>query len=260
MADNELKNKKRFIERLRWMSHEEFQEIKKTDQYRAINSDPEMKDELRAMFTERMSSDRKRVKLLETLYTSPGDTMEWIKNIQAYRDLRCLQVILCDDLSDNDNKLWFSSLDKGRRDCHNKALASFCRLVMKSSPDSNRSNTPVIPGSSFGIRDEGNGDLYAGPLMIPYEEENNYGTHDVRDAMTTGMFQFLILMEETARSDWDRAKERALEMLAIKGKTVDREKLPDVKLIQRDLISSRRSHGAKSASPAKDDFDPFDVI
>ena len=258
MADKTLASKEKFIERLQWMSQEKFQEVKKTDEYRALITDPEVKGQLQSMLANRRAKERKRVKFLETLYTT-SEAMNWVKDIQDYRDLRVLQIVLGDDLADNDNKLWFSSLDKGRRECHNRALTAFCRLVLKTSPGTNRSNTPTIEGSSFGVRDESEGDLFAGPLMIPYEEANNYGTHDVRDAMTTGMFQFLILIEETDRSDWDIARGKALERISMMGKTVDEQKIPDIKQIQQDLISSRRARGAKRASPTKDDFDPDEI-
>lgn len=258
MVEKTLTQKENFIERLRWMPSEQFQELKKTEEYRALITDSEVKGQLQAMLAERRSKERKRIKLLDVLYTSP-ETLEWIKDIQAYRDLRCLQVILAQDLSDSDNKLWWSSLDKSRRDYHNKALTAFCRMTMRASPESNRSNTPVIPGSSFGVRDDAEGDLYAGPLMIPYEEVNSYGDHDVRDSMTTGMFQLLILIEETARSDWEIAKNKAFERIQLRGVVVDKENVPDINEIQMDLIRSRRSCGAKGGSPTRDDFDPSEI-
>lgn len=251
---------RKFLDKLEGMSHEEFQEIKKTDDYRALNREPSVKEEFMAVLSKRRSNDRKRERLLEVLYRDPK-VLEWIKDIENYRTLRIEQawvsIAIRGGENDGATKSTYESLDRQRRSCHNKALGAFCRLVEKTSPiASSRTNIPPKDGSSFIARDELEGDLYDGPLMIPYEEANQYGDPSVRNEMTTGMFGFLKLIEQTPRSDWDRARERVLARITIDPSV----KIPDITEVQGNLNRVIRGFGMYE-SPDKDDFstDLFDI-
>ncbi len=146
-------------------------------------------------------------------------------------------------------------LDKKRRSVHNQALKSFCKLIEKTSPNTNRDNTPPADGSLYLPRNEKMGDIYDGPLMIPEEEVDNYGPRDVRESMTKGMFRFLKLIEETPRCDWDIDRKNVMERLGIDMNA----KLPDITEIQAGLKRVVRGFGM-SESPVEDEFstDLFD--
>ncbi len=249
---------KKLMDKIEKMSFDEFQELRKTPEYRALNSEPTVKEEFMSVLAKRNSNDLKREKILKALYEKP-EVLEWIKDIQAYRTLRIeqawLSIAIREGENDDGNKSFWSSLDKRRRQVHNKALSAFCKLVESTSPFSRRDNVAPQDDSLFLVRDEGKGDLYDGPLMIHYEEANKYGNPVVRDAMTTGMFQLLKLIEQTARSDWDRARSRVLNRKTIDPTT----KLIDVLDIQGELRRETKGFGMSEA-PGEDDFgiDLFD--
>lgn len=241
-----------YLSRLKDMSYEQFAEEEKSDMYIEISKDISMRKEFMEMRKSRMANKFKRERVLEALYSSPV-TLEWINNIQKYRELRIEQAWISIALRDGEKDLATKSswemLDKKRRSVHNQALKSFCKLIEKTSPNTNRDNMPPSDGSLYLPRNEKMGDIYDGPLMIPEEEPDKYGPRDVREAMTKGMFRFLKLIEETHRSDWDIDRKNVMERLAINMDA----KLPDIMEIQADLKRIIRGFGM-SESPVEDEF------
>lgn len=250
-------NYRKFMDRIEKMSYDEYQEIRETEQYKALNRDPSVKQEFMKVLSNRKSNELKRERLLLALYRDPS-VFEWIRDIESYRTLRIEQAWISIAIKGGENdsatKASYESLDRQRRTLHNRALTSFCKLIENTSPPSSRDNTPPENGFSYIVRDEKIGDLYDGPLMIPSEEADKYGNPVVRDAMTTGMFQLLKLIEQTPRSDWDRARESVLARIV-----ADSKKIPDITEIQADLNRTVRGYGMLD-SPDKDDFstDLFD--
>lgn len=247
---------KKYLERLRGMSAEQYEAETQTDSYKKIMGDLSVRKEFKEMRRGRISDGFKRERLLEALYTAPI-VLEWLTDIQAYRDLRSEQAwvsIAMRGGDDNARSSW-QRLDKERRMKHNKALKAFCKLVEKTSPGCTRDNRAPDGETFFIARDEKSGDLYDGPLMIPEEEKNGYGQPVERDSMTTGMFQLLKLIELTPKSDWDKARENTFEKL---GLSID-AKVPDIIAIQDGLRRMTRGWGM-DAPPDKDDFstDLFD--
>lgn len=251
------KEKKFFIMRLERMSEEQFQEAKKTDEYRDANTDPSARAAMGAMLRNRRINERKREKILEALYGNP-QALGWINDMENYRSLRIHQAWVSIAIREGESgaKPLYEELDKQRRTRHNKALAAFCRLVESTSPyGSNRSNTQPNDNVYFKLREEINGDLYEGPLMIPYEEANGYGNPEIREAMTDGMFQFLKFIAETPRSDWDMLRGKVIDRLNASGKTTidSNTKLPDIGELQADLRRTPIKYGMKEA-PVNDGF------
>lgn len=250
-------NYKAFMERIERMSDAEFQEVRKTDEYRALNRDPSVREEFLNVLKKRRSNDRKRWRILEAVYENPI-VFEWIKDMENYRDLRIKQAWLSIAIREGnkDERTYYAELDQQRRGMHNRALAAFCRLVESTSlPGTTRDNLPPKDNLPFITRDEQLGDLYEGPLMIPSEEPDKYGNHVVRQEMTTGMFQFLKLIEQTPRGDWDIARKKVIEKI----KNDPEEKIPQMRNVQIELQRTVRAFGM-SDSPDKDEFstDLFD--
>lgn len=253
-----------FIERLERMSEEQFQEARMTEEYRNLVTDPNAKNAMMAMLGRRRDNERKREKILEALYSNP-QALGWIKDMENYRGLRIHQawvsIAIGEGQRDASTRAVYEDLDRQRRTLHNKALTAFCRLVESTSPyGSNRSNVNPNDGSYFTLREARNGDLYEGPLMIPYEEENNYGKHEVRDAMTTGMFKFLKFIAETPRGDWDMLRDKVIDRAKASGrKNIDPSKLPNIGDLQTDLRRTPQQYGMSEA-PETDEFstDLFD--
>ena len=213
--------------------------------------DLSVRKEFKEMRRGRISDGFKRERLLEALYTAPI-VLEWLTDIQAYRDLRSEQAwvsIAMRGGDDNARSSW-QRLDKERRMKHNKALKAFCKLVEKTSPGCTRDNRAPDGETFFIARDEKSGDLYDGPLMIPEEEKNGYGQPVERDSMTDGMFQLLKLIELTPRSDWDLARNSVFERINIDPSA----KVPDIIEIQDALRKSTRGWGL-SEPLDRDNFD-----
>ena len=245
-------NPLKYISELEKMSTEQFMQERGTEQYRELNRSQEHREQFKAMLSKRRGNERKREKILEALYSNPR-TLEWLKDIEAYRLLRVEQAWISMEIKagDSGSKSMYEDLDRRRRQYHNKALTAFCRLVeATSSALSNRANKAPSDGSYYVPRTENDGDLYSGPLMIPSEEPDNYGNHAVRMEMTDGMFQFLKFIEETARTDWDITREKVLSR---KKDIVQQQENPEIEEIQTKLRRDMRGWGAES--PENDDFD-----
>lgn len=244
-------NQAKYLERLRWMSKEQFEAEMQTDAYKEISSDSAAKKEFIKMNKQRIADTFKREKLLEALYSSP-DVFNWLANIQAYRNLRCEQawvsIAMREEGRNGNASVIHIDLDKRRRATHNEALSSFCKLVEKTAPYSNRNNRHVDNETSFIAR--GRYDLYDGQLMNPKEEKNGYGEPVTRDAMTTAMFQMLKLIELTPKSDWDKSREVVLNKLGLSLET----EVSSIMQIHDNLAKTTRGWGMDSP-PDVDDFD-----
>lgn len=253
-------DKKIYIEKLKRMSEEDFQKEKNTDKYKEANKDPKLKEEMKSLFAKRRVDRMKREKILEALYGN-SNALGWIKDMENYRALRIEQawisIAIGDGQRDAATRALYEDLDRRRRTLHNKALTGFCKLVEETAPFSNRANVAQDETSYFRARDVSEGDIYDGPLMIPYDEPNGYGNHNVRDSMTTGMFQFLKFIEETPRNDWDIIRDRVMDK--IKYRIDPNAKLPDIVELQDEIRRTPRRYGM-SESPDKDEFstDLFD--
>ena len=240
------------------MSEEDFQKEKNTDEYKYVNGDSKFKEEMKDLFARRRVDRMKREKILEALYGN-AEALGWIKDMENYRALRIEQawisIAIGDGQRDAATRALYEDLDRRRRTLHNKALAGFCKLVEETAPFSNRANAPQNDNRYFEPREESRGDFYTGPLMIPYDEPNGYGNHNVRDAMTTGMFQFLKFIEETPRTDWDMLRGHVLAKVRASSRRniPPDDKLPDIGELQDEIRRTPRRYGM-SESPDKDEF------
>lgn len=246
-----------YLKRLRNMSIDEYDAEMNKEEYNAIKNDPAVRKEFKEMRAARMTDSFKRERLLDALYTFPT-VLEYLTNIQSYRDLRSEQAWISIAIKEGENdsytKSTYQALDKKRRQVHNRALKSFCKLIEITSPGCTRDN--MSQGESFFMpRDETKGDLYDGSLMIPEEEPDGYGPAPVRNEMTTGMFQLLKFIELTPRGDWDKARTVVLERLNITKST----QLPDIEEFQAGLKKMTRGFGLEEPLE-EDDFgiDKFD--
>ena len=123
---------KRYLERLRGMSAEQYEVETQTDSYKKIMSDLSVRKEFKEMRSGRISDGFKRERLLEARYTAPT-VLDWVTDMQAYRDLRSEQawVSIAMRGGDDNARALYQRLDKERRPKHNKALKAFCRALRR---------------------------------------------------------------------------------------------------------------------------------
>ena len=225
------KEKLKYIERLRNMSVQAFETEKKSPQYRELvhDKDLEVKKAYQSMFSGRMSDMRKREKILEVMYTSPDLIFECIKNIQEYRTAKYKHKIKMFAFKDMEKDKFviqeIQEFDQARRNAHDKALSSFCRLVLATSPGSNKKNTEIEDGYIYTVRADSNGDLYTGELMNPLETGVGELPSLIRSSMTDGMLKgFLVFLEKTYSSDWEKSRHKVLDKLVALGKISEQDK------------------------------------
>ncbi len=120
-----------------------------------------------------------------------------LNNILKYRELRVEQCLIAEwiqEARENTGEGWFKidkmqersqTLDKERRACHNKALAGFYRIV-EAQKNKNIVNV-----------------AYSGDIMNPFDEQDNYGMHTVREKMTDAFLDTLYAIESSNASELD---------------------------------------------------------
>lgn len=222
----------KYIERLRNMSVKAFEIEKKSPRYIELiqNKDSEVKKACQSMFTGRMSDMKKREKILELMYTSPDLLFETIQKIQTYRTAKYKHKIKMAAFHEMDKDKYviqeMQQFDHERRNAHNEALSSFCRLVLATSPGSNKKNTEFDEnGINYAVRTEENGDLYTGELMNPLGKGVQELPSLIRASMTDGMIKgFLCFLERTYSGDWEKSRSKVLDRLVALGKLSEQDK------------------------------------
>lgn len=221
-----------YIERLRNMSVKAFETEKKSHRYIELiqDKDSEVKKAYQSMFAGRKSDMIKREKILELMYTSPDLLFETIQKIQTYRTAKYKHKIKFAAFQEVDKDKYviqeMEEFDADRREAHNEALSSFCRLVLATSPGSNKRNIEFDEnGINYAVRTEEKGDLYTGELMDPLEKGVEELPSLIRASMTDGMIKgFLIFLERTYSSDWEKSRSKVLDRLVALGKISEQDK------------------------------------
>lgn len=164
-----------------------------------------------------------KVKNLITVLQKKPDCLSNIKALMDYRNLRVLQVYYGDEYQKAKNSGFIEygpletdilknkaeSLDKKRRETHNKALGNFCGLLREYR------NLGVPP-------------FHIGEYMDPHYEKNGYGDPNIRRDMTDSLFSLLNAIEDVEL--------RELEINSVGNK----DAVEQVKELRRDLNSETR--------------------
>lgn len=125
--------------------------------------------------------------------------------------------------------------DLRRRESHNKALVSFCRVVLNGNPlGYTKSNTRENEGY---FRERTDYSLYAGKLMDPFEFKDNYGDPGIRGQMTDGMFQLLAFIETLPVAD--------IEYMYQRMRKTPKVKQDEFLQFSRELRHSTKEYGLK---------------
>lgn len=225
------KGKLDYIDRLRRMSGKAFAEAKTTPEYKEVvqDKDPTVKEAYKKMFSGRISDSRKREKILELMYTSPDMLFECIRNIQEYRRAKNkhkLKMVAFQEMEKDRYVIQeMQEFDQARRDAHNNALASFCRVVVATSPNSYESNPDVKGSYLYTAGFDPGSDLYTDELRNPLANGASELPSLIRSSMTDGMIKgFLGFLEKTYGSDWEISRAKVLERLQALGKITEKDR------------------------------------
>lgn len=164
-----------------------------------------------------------KVKNLITVLQKNPSSLSNIKALMDYRNLRVLQVYYGDEyqkakdsgfieygpLETDILKSKAESLDKKRRETHNKALGNFCGLLRDYR--------------ALGVKP-----FHIGEYMDPHYEEDGYGDPNIRRDMTDSLFSLLNAIEDVEL--------RELELESVGNK----ETVEQVKQLRSELNSETR--------------------
>lgn len=132
----------------------------------------------------------------ELLLKDP-DMLEHLNNMLKYRELRveqCLIPIWIDEALESRDDGYFKvdvmrekavTLDKKRRQYHNKALSGFYRII-EAQKDKGIANI-----------------AYSGRVMNPLDYDDNYGIDSVREKMTDAFLDTLYAIEDSNAAELD---------------------------------------------------------